>query len=161
MEHYLVYDKTLNDRVRQNGSALPCHPAYSGSCRVILSSNSASNSSSGPPNTDKTGRIEALDPNNDSDERAVRHWLSLSDYYTFPHVVLFSSAEHLVDILESLTHDGNDSVGVDGDSRRWKRLRAISEAMRQVNRTQLKRLLRYWRTRLLDIAQRSPNAPFS
>lgn len=156
MEHYVVYDKTLHNHVRQSGSRIPVHPAYNGSARVMLSSNNDSFSNRSQP-----VRIATLDPNDDMNVRAVLHWLSLSDFYTFPHVVLFSSAEHLVDILNSLTHDGDIGIDASGNSRRWNGLWKISEAMKQLNRTQLKQLLRYWRMRLLDIAQRSPNAPFS
>ena len=153
MEHYLVYDKTLLNKVRQNGSALSCHPAYTGSSRVLLFTNSNGSSDRSP------SRVVTLDPNNDSDARAVRHWLSLADYYTFPHVLHFHSAEQLVDLLHSMTLD-NARVEDSRGNNRWKSLRAVSEAMRVENRAQLKRLLRYWRTRLLDIAQHSPNAPF-
>ena len=87
-----------------------------------------------------------LDPHDDYNTRAVRHWLSLADYYTFPHVVLFESAEHLVDILQLM----------------WQTpslLQSIHERMRLENRSRLKSLLRYWRQRLQDIAQYSPYRP--
>ena len=118
---------------------LPYHPAYNGSARVRSIDSQIANQTNGYS-------YVYLDPRNDKDSRAVRHWISMSDYYTFPHVVQFESAEQLVAILQALWEQPS-------------RLHAISAAMRETNRLRLKSLLRYWRQRLLDIAEYSPHHP--
>ena len=40
-----------------------------------------------------------LQPNQRRSARALRHWLSLCDFYHFPNVTYFSSWEHLVQLL--------------------------------------------------------------
>lgn len=40
---------------------------------------------------------------NDPSELATRFWLNFSDFYVMPHVIQFDSAQHLVDLLKSLT----------------------------------------------------------
>ena len=112
-------------------SPLPAHPMYNGSARVFANG-SLSN--------------QTLDPNLQQDPRVVSHWLSFADYYTLPHVGHFDSVEHLVDILHELWHHPS-------------RLQAISDAMHSTNRERLKALLRYWRRRLLDIAESLPQRP--
>ena len=39
------------------------------------------------------------DPNNEFSEAAVGAWVQLSDFYTWPHVILFDSPEELVELL--------------------------------------------------------------
>ena len=39
------------------------------------------------------------DPNDEYDRQSVLQWIRLADFYTFPHVTLFSSWAHLVDLL--------------------------------------------------------------
>lgn len=58
-------------------------------------------------------------PNTRTDEGAVRHWLALSDAYTWPHVQYFDSVEHLARMLQAATP---------------ARLRNISAHMRQHTR---------------------------
>lgn len=114
-------------------SPLPAHPAYNGSARVF--------NTSYPSKPTIT-----LDPNRRNDTRAARHWLQLADYYTLPHVVHFSSVEELVDILQKM----------------WlypSQLYEIHTAMKVTNRKRLKSLLRYWRRRLVDIAESLPQRP--
>ena len=138
-QYFFVSDRVgvldVKERRRHGRSKLDAHPAYNGSARVhVLHPNGTNN-----PNI-------LLDPNNELDSRALRHWLSLSDFYTIPHVVHFNSIEDLVNILEAM----------------WKeplRLQAISKAMQLENRNRLKSLLRYWRRRLLDIKEHSPHKP--
>ena len=148
MKHHYVQDRTCHPG-KLGGSGLPVHPAYNGSARVrVTVNNDAKRNSSSAPGTQSQPSNEylILDPNNDFDERALRYWLSLSDFYTFPHVAYFNSVENLVDILEKM----------------WRepaRLLAIHETMRATNRERLKSLLRYWRRRLLDIAEYSPHKP--
>lgn len=116
-------------------SSLPHHPSYNGTARVRESK----------PLSASTSYV-FLDPRDDRDPRAVRHWVSLADFYTLPHVVHFESAEHLVAILQDL----------------WEKpehLYEISAAMRETNRSRVKSLLRYWRRRLSDIAEFSTHQP--
>ena len=149
MKHHFVQDRTYHHG-KLRGSGLPVHPAYNGSARIRVSvnNNSTKSNSSSAAGTQQQPSNEyvILDPNNDIDQRAFRYWLSLPDFYTFPHVVYFDSVEHLVDILEKMWRDP-------------ARLHAINDAMRVINRERLKSLLRYWRRRLLDIAEYSPHKP--
>ena len=115
-EHLLVYDRTLAYMERLNGSAIPAHPSQK----------------------------MTPDPNNDYDADKLRHWLSFSDFFTFPSVSYFESAERLIDTLESTTLD---------------RLKEISDSMHKFNVKSLKIILRYWRSKLLLIAQYSPHRP--
>lgn len=66
---------------------------------------------------------------------AMRHWLALSDIYTFPHVTLFDSGEHLVQLLRTTD------------------LEAISAKMRKSNRRMLRRLRDTWRRLFLRMFQ--------
>ena len=132
LKHFFVREKSHLGTKQQGLSTIPVHPDYNGSALVRL-------------HKDSSKRV-ALDPSDDSDARNVRYWLSLADFFTFPHVVLFESIEHLVDILQDM----------------WDRpqmLQTIHKAMRIENRNRLKSLLRYWRGRLLDIAEHSPHKP--
>ena len=85
-----------------------------------------------------------LDPNDDFSEESIRYWLSFSDFQQVPHVTHFASAEHLVETLHSMT---------------TTQLITISDRMMQFNRQRLKRILQYWRRRLLNIASYSPHRP--
>lgn len=141
-EHYsLVIDRVgeliLAERLFHGLSKISCHPSYNGSARVYnyKGNNNGNNISN-----------FILDPNNDLDPRALRHWLSLADFYAMPHVVHFYSVENLVDILDTIWKEPN-------------RLQVISNAMRIENRARLKYILQYWRRRLLDIREHSLNNP--
>lgn len=114
---------------------VPRHAAYNGTAKVRAS-------------LEEDNNYKYLDPRNEfaKNPQAARHWLSKADYYLFPHVIHFNSAEHLVDIMQTF-------------SKNPSRLQAISIAMREINRSRLKSILRYWRSRLLDIAEYSPNFP--
>ena len=138
-QYFFVSDKVgvldIKLRRRHGRSKLEAHPAYNGSARVQAL-----------PAFDTNNSYITLDPNNDLDPRALRHWLSLSDFYTMPHVVHFNSIENLVNILDAM----------------WKEpqlLKEISKAMQLENRNRLKSLLRYWRRRLLDIKEHSSHMP--
>jgi hypothetical protein len=61
----------------EDSSVLPKHPY----------------ASSSPPSS--------LDPNNEFDERAIREWISLADFYQYPHVVQFDSLQECVEKLSS------------------------------------------------------------
>ena len=119
---------------RLKGSKLSYAKDYVGNARIPALNNGS------------TKHYIALDPNNDFDERAVRHWLSFSDYYTLPHIVLFNSFDHIVKILQEMWKDQS-------------RLHDIHMNMRIANRSRLKSLLRYWRKRLMDIAKSSAHMP--
>jgi hypothetical protein len=45
--------------------------------------------------------IANYDPNNDFDKDAIFEWLKLSDFYVWPHITLFSSFEHLMQLLQT------------------------------------------------------------
>eukprot|EP00966_Prymnesium_polylepis_P016360 377211-Prymnesium_polylepis.1 len=71
----------------------------------------------------------------------MRHWLALSDLYTFPHVTLFDSWEHLLQLLRSTD------------------LQAISDRMARANRRQLRQLRAAWRRLFLRMfGGRAPGA---
>ena len=137
-QHFFVSDRvgelSVAKRRGHGRSIIQPHPAYNGSARALVYKTSGIYS------------YNTLDPNNEVDPRALRHWLSLADFYTMPHVVHFHSVKNLVDILDTM----------------WKkplRLQEISNAMRIENRSRLKYILRYWRRRLLDIKQHSRQRP--
>ena len=138
-QYFFVSDRVgvldVKQRQRHGRSKLDAHPAYNGSARVDAL----------PPFGTNNPNI-LLDPNNELDPRALRYWLSLSDFYTIPHVVHFNSIEDLVNILEAMLKEP-------------LRLQAISKSMQLENRNRLKSLLRYWRRRLLDIKEHSPHKP--
>ena len=94
-----------------------------------------------PPHESQRG---IPDPNDESDPVSQHHWFLLADYYTLPHITYFHSIKHLVDILQSMSRDS---------------LLTISAKMRAFNREQLKHLLNYWRTRLINISASSFNKP--
>ena len=139
-EYFLITDRVgelmLSDRLGHGPSIFPAHPAYNGSARVLKDIK----------NDILVYTYQTLDPNNELDPRSLRHWLSLADFYTMPHVVHFHSVENLVDILDTMWKDPS-------------RLHVISNAMRIENRARLKYILRYWRHRLVDIKQHSPHMP--
>ena len=137
-QHFFVSDRVgeliVTKRRGHGRSIIQPHPAYNGRARVPAYK------------TNDIYYYNTLDPNNEMDPRALRHWLSLSDFYTMPHVVHFHSVKNLVDILDTM----------------WKeprRLQKISNAMRIGNRSRLKFILQYWRRRLLDIKQHSDHQP--
>ena len=130
LQHFLVREKSHQKPQRRSG--ITEHSGYNGSARVPLFPTSSS--------------FVTLDPNDDFDARSVRYWLSLSDFFTFPHIVHFDSIEHLVEILQVMWNEPSN-------------LKEIHEAMRIENRLRIKSLLRYWRQRLLDIAHLSPHRP--
>lgn len=130
LQYFFVREKSHS--ARQGHSKFPVHPNYNGSAIV--------------PTFRGSDKYVALDPRDDMDARNVRFWLSLSDFFTFPHLTLFESIEHLVHILQEMSNNP-------------ELLHAIHKSMRIENRERLKSLLRYWRGRLLDIAANSPNNP--
>ena len=127
-----VGELAIIQRMRHGRSRILSHPSYNGSARV--------------PSFNISAEYITLDPNNDMDPRALRHWLSLADFYTMPHVMLFHSIENLVDILETMRKEP-------------LRLKVISNGMRIENRLRLKFLLRYWRRRLIEIGKHSRHKP--
>lgn len=144
-KYHTVEDRT-NHLSKLKGSGIPIHPAYNGSARIRISTNTNKSYSAAGTQSLTLNNDIILDPNNDFDESAIHYWLSLCDFYTLPHVVLFNSVEQLVDVLEKM----------------WRepaRLHAIHDAMRATNRERLKSLLRYWRRRLINIAEYSPHKP--
>lgn len=133
IHNYIVANKDHANYKRTLGVQM--HPAYNGTARVLAFD---------PKIASPTYIF--LHPIDNEEVRAVRHWLSLADYFTLPHIVHFDSAEQLVEILQSLWEQPT-------------RLLAISAEMRTTNRSRLRALLQYWRNRLLNIAASSPNHP--
>lgn len=148
IKHFIVIEKSHIWR-RLNGSSLPYSKDYTGSARV-LAFNITKLTSGSPCNTTKRTSVSqfiALDPNNDYDECAVRHWLSFSDYFSLPHIVYFNSINHLVEILNQMWTDKT-------------LLQNIHKKMRLANRSRLKSILHFWRTRLINIAKYSSHQVF-
>jgi len=52
------------------------------------------------PHPEASSQVTQFDPNDERSLEAVRAWLSRADIYTLPHVVLFDSMEHLVELLD-------------------------------------------------------------
>lgn len=131
LQYFFVRERSHTTRQGQ-GYMFHKHPDYNGSAIIPLFKGS--------------DKYISLDPGDDYDARNVRFWLSLADFYTFPHLTYFDSIEHLVEILQVI----------------WNKpdiLQMIHASMRIENRERLKSLLRYWRRRLLDIAVHSPHKP--
>jgi hypothetical protein len=80
------------------------------------------------------------DPNDDLDEAAVLDWVRLADWYTFPHVTLFSSLKELPELL------------------RQADLQSISRRMRQFHAGQLVQVKTQWRELLAGV-QEQKNRP--
>jgi len=94
--------------------------------------------SSAPRPTTPFPNSTTLNPNTRKSHRAMRHWLALSDIYTFPHVILFDSAEHLVQLLRSTD------------------LEAVSAKMAKSNRRMLRKLRSSWRRLFLRMFEGQP-----
>ena len=77
------------------------------------------------------------DPNNDHDRRSIRHWLSLSDFYQWPHIIYYESTNDLVDKLSS-TDFGE-----------------VSKRMKKYNKQMRKSLVAKWQGILDNIKQYS------
>jgi hypothetical protein len=105
------WDMAFYHRV-SDGSALPRHPAASA----------------------------PYDPNDDTDPAAVAWWLQWSDYYTFPHVILFDSWQELLDKLNSAD------------------LVAVSAAMHAHSATQEAELAHTWRRIFAGLPSRPQRA---
>jgi hypothetical protein len=43
-----------------------------------------------------------FDPNDETNRDAVAYWLAMSDYHTFPHIILFDSWDHLAQLLKTV-----------------------------------------------------------
>ena len=54
-----------------------------------------------PRHAESTSVIETYDPNDDVHVEALEAWLQFADFYTWPHIVLFDSLEHLVELLKT------------------------------------------------------------
>lgn len=75
------------------------------------------------------------DPNNEFDEVAIREWISLADFYTFPHVIQFDSFEDCVAKIAATD------------------LAAVSERMQEHNKERVKDVSELWSRVLGDIAR--------
>jgi hypothetical protein len=80
---------------------------------------------------------EPFDPNDETSEEAVRWWLQWSDYYVFPHIILFDSWEDCAKKLAAVD------------------LGAVSRAMKEFSRAQEAELSEAWGSILSGIPQRA------
>ena len=85
------------------------------------------------------------DPNVRNSTRSVRYWTQLSDWYTtLPHVILYSSFNELVVLLNRTSlHD----------------LRHISRLMAKHNARVKHQLRQDWQQILINVTANSPNRP--
>ncbi len=77
-----------------------------------------------------------FDPNDESSADAVRYWLQFSDFYAFPHVILFDSWEDLAKTLATAD------------------LKSISQKMCDFNKEELVRIAGQWG----EVLRKVPNA---
>lgn len=84
------------------------------------------------------------DPNNESEEEAIRYWIEFSDFYQFPHILYYDSIPDLVGMLEKMT---------------LLELLEVSKKMRQHNIQAKNELLNKWVTILKKVAEHSTNHP--
>lgn len=84
------------------------------------------------------------DPNNESDEAAIRYWVKFCDFYQWPHITYYDSIPHLVEILEKMTSS---------------KLKEISDLMKSYSIRAKKEILGKWKINLLEIAKHSVNKP--
>ena len=56
-----------------------------------------------PSRSKHLGLIKQADPNNDLDEASFLHWITFSDFYTWPHIVQFGSWSELQNMLAGET----------------------------------------------------------
>lgn len=100
----------------------------------------ASSGSVVPPHA---SRAAEPDPNDDTNEVAVRFWLAKSDGYAFPHILLFDSYDDL-----------------DRKSKNQTLLRTTHEAMMRENRMAERLIVAQWKT-VFDAIPRLPVTPAS
>jgi len=53
-----------------------------------------------PPRMISNPDTEIADPNNSTTTAAIKYWLQFSDIYVFPHIRLFKSWKHLIQLLQ-------------------------------------------------------------
>jgi hypothetical protein len=88
------------------------------------------------PRHTEASPLHVFDPNDEFNADGVRYWLQFSDFYIFPHVILFDSWEDLAQKLAKAD------------------LRSISNAMCAFNKEELARIEAQWR----DVLGRVPPA---
>jgi replicative DNA helicase len=85
---------------------------------------------------------EFPDPNNDTDPRTLKHWLPYTDFYQWPHVILFESVEDLIDKMQNVD------------------LAATSRAMAKYNAMEKPRVVNIWKDIMQRVAKFSEHGPF-
>ncbi|CAF4769311.1 unnamed protein product [Rotaria socialis] len=90
----------------------------------------------------KSSRIKGVltdvpDPNNDYDRSAIRYWLNFSDFYQWPHITYYESADDLISKLISTD------------------FRMISKQMNEYNRQVGESVVKKWKEILNNIKQYS------
>ena len=86
---------------------------------------------------------EPFDPNDEFNKEAVSHWLSYSDFYHFPHIILFDSWQDAVDKLAAAD------------------LEDISRKMLQHSKAVEQELVTTWGKIFKDISKVQPRKPLS
>ena len=117
MQYYVVKEKSWmgirQPRFRPRGSPLPAHPS----------------------------QAHVPDPNNETDPVSVHYWLSLSDFYHFPHITYFESVADLVHKLKTVN------------------LAKISQRMVEYNARAKAKIVAKWRGVLQRVARYSTHNP--
>lgn len=83
----------------------------------------------------KDNQFMQYDPNNDKDYEAILHWIRLSDFYTFPFVVQFTSFDHLFSLLTTTD------------------LSAVSKNMHSYNTNDKDSIYKKWETILRNVQE--------
>ncbi|ELU02146.1 hypothetical protein CAPTEDRAFT_206071 [Capitella teleta] len=81
------------------------------------------------------------DPNNDTDVESLKYWIPFSDFYQWPHVIIFNTLDEL--IIKMKTTD----------------LIEVSQLMKQYNLQEKKRVMNIWKEVLHKVAKYSERQP--
>ncbi|ELU01816.1 hypothetical protein CAPTEDRAFT_203186 [Capitella teleta] len=77
------------------------------------------------------------DPNNDTDPESLKYWIPFSDFYQWPHVIIFNTLDEL--IIKMRTTD----------------LNTVSQLMKQHNLQEKERVMNIWKKVLLQVSKYS------
>mmetsp|Transcript_18555 Transcript_18555/g.31096 ORF Transcript_18555/g.31096 Transcript_18555/m.31096 type:complete len:233 (-) Transcript_18555:210-908(-) len=128
---------------RPEGSLLPRHANYSFTPQPSSSSGSS------------VGQQQQFDPNDDSSEQAILAWISLADFYQWPHIQQFDSWQELFRMLVAagVGHAPTtlSSFSSSDKSSRSLSLQQISEQMGAFNRQEDTRIRAEWSRILTNI----------
>ena len=88
-----------------------------------------------PRHPESTSVIKDFDPNDDVHPQALMEWLQFADFYLWPHILLFDSLEHLVELMRTAD------------------LAAVSRGMAEFSAKQQQDILSRWEA-ILDMIRR-------